>query len=120
VQASPLSHRAQDTSTIIAISIEPVPAGQMAPLLADAFELSRREREVLVLVLRGNSVEEMARSLFISHHTVRDHLKSLYAKTGTTSRAELSARVLTTLEEAGHRMETTPGPRLSRALIPGR
>lgn len=108
VQASPLSHPAQDTTPLVAVIIEPVPPGQVAPLLADAFELSRREREVLVLLLRGYSVEEMSRSLFVSQHTVRDHVKSIYAKTGATSRAELSARALTTLGDARHTMPATP------------
>lgn len=100
VQASPLSRPCGGSSPLVAVIIEPVPAGQVAPLLADAFELSRREREVLVLLLRGCSVEEMSRSLFISRHTVRDHVKSIYAKTGASRRAELSARVLTTLGDA--------------------
>lgn len=103
VQASPLSHSgpADSTSGLLALTIEPVPAGQVAPLLADAFELSRREREVLALLLRGCTVEEMSSSLFISRHTVRDHVKSIYAKTGASSRAELSSRVLTTLWDSG-------------------
>lgn len=43
-------------------------------------ELSVREHEVLDLLLAGMGVRSIARELFISAHTVRNHLKHLYAK----------------------------------------
>ena len=51
--------------------------------------LSPREREVLLLLDRGLTTAAMADELGISPHTVRDHLKHLYRKTGTTGRSEL-------------------------------
>lgn len=50
--------------------------------------LSEREREVLSLVARGLRANEAAVILKISHHTVRDHLKSIYRKLDVSSRAE--------------------------------
>jgi DNA-binding NarL/FixJ family response regulator len=50
--------------------------------------LSEREREVLSLVARGLRANEVATLLKISHHTVRDHLKSIYRKLDVSSRAE--------------------------------
>jgi len=50
--------------------------------------LSGREREVLSLVARGLRATEAAGILGISHHTVRDHLKSIYRKLDVSSRAE--------------------------------
>jgi DNA-binding CsgD family transcriptional regulator len=35
----------------------------------------------------------MAAALFISEHTVQDHLKSIAAKAGTRTRRELLARI---------------------------
>jgi DNA-binding CsgD family transcriptional regulator len=51
--------------------------------------LSPREREVALLVIQGLTTAAMAESLGISPHTVRDHLKHLYRKTGSGSRGEL-------------------------------
>lgn len=50
---------------------------------------SKREREVVSLVLRGNNVPAIARKLYISENTVRDHMKSIYRKAGIHSRQEL-------------------------------
>jgi DNA-binding CsgD family transcriptional regulator len=54
-----------------------------------AAELSVREREVLDLFLSGLGVTSIARELFISAHTVRNHLKHLYAKLQVTCQDEL-------------------------------
>jgi DNA-binding CsgD family transcriptional regulator/PAS domain-containing protein len=51
--------------------------------------LSPREQEVLLLVGRGLTTAAMAEELGISPHTIRDHLKHLYRKTGTKGRNEL-------------------------------
>ena len=51
--------------------------------------LSPREQEVVTLLAEGLTTVAMAERLGISPHTVRDHLKNLYRKTGTNSRSEL-------------------------------
>jgi DNA-binding CsgD family transcriptional regulator len=51
--------------------------------------LSPREQEVLQLLGRGLTTAAMADELGISPHTIRDHLKHLYRKTGTKGRNEL-------------------------------
>lgn len=50
--------------------------------------LSAREREVLSLVARGLRAGEVAHTLAISPHTVRDHIKAIYRKLDVSSRAE--------------------------------
>ena len=50
--------------------------------------LSARETEVLSLVARGLRAAEVASTLGISPHTVRDHIKSIYRKLDVSSRAE--------------------------------
>jgi DNA-binding NarL/FixJ family response regulator len=44
--------------------------------------------------LRGATKNEIARTLMISRHTVKVHVKAVYAKLNVTSLAELSARPL--------------------------
>lgn len=51
--------------------------------------LSPREMEVLSLLMAGVRVPAIADHLEISHHTVRNHLKSTYRKTGIAGQAEL-------------------------------
>jgi len=59
-----------------------------------AYGLRERERDVVGLVLRGDSNRSAARALGISEHTVKEHLKSVFAKVGVFSRSELAARLL--------------------------
>jgi DNA-binding CsgD family transcriptional regulator len=51
--------------------------------------LSKREKEVLQLVLQGKSNKQIALSLDISVRTVEFHLKNIYAKFQVSSRIEL-------------------------------
>lgn len=53
--------------------------------------LSERERDVFALVTSGLSYAQIAKDLFISRSTVSFHLSRIYAKTGVTSRHELTA-----------------------------
>jgi DNA-binding CsgD family transcriptional regulator/pimeloyl-ACP methyl ester carboxylesterase len=50
--------------------------------------LTRREREVLGLVVEGATNAEIAERLFISINTVTRHLTHIYSKTGTKRRAD--------------------------------
>lgn len=52
-------------------------------------QLSKREKEVLRLVLQGKSNKQIALSLDISIRTVEFHLKNVYAKFQVSSRIEL-------------------------------
>jgi DNA-binding CsgD family transcriptional regulator/PAS domain-containing protein len=58
--------------------------------------LTRREEEVLGQLSKGLRTSEIAGRLGISPHTVRDHLKHLYRKTGTGSRSELLNQLAST------------------------
>jgi DNA-binding CsgD family transcriptional regulator len=60
------------------------------PAAAPSVELSTREREVLALVARGETDEQIANSLFISVATVRSHLDRIRDKTGCRRRPELT------------------------------
>ncbi len=57
------------------------------------FRLSGREREILDLVDQGYRVSTIAKSLFISPSTVRNHLSAIFRKVGVTNQAELLERL---------------------------
>jgi DNA-binding CsgD family transcriptional regulator len=75
----------------IALSVESARPETAAGLVLESYGLSPRERQVADLILTGHSTHEIARRLFLSPHTVRDHLKAIFIKTGTHSRGELVA-----------------------------
>ena len=55
--------------------------------------LTDREREVAALVLGGFRYRAIAEQLFISEHTVRNHLRSIFSKLQISSRVELAPYV---------------------------
>ena len=60
---------------------------------AGAFSaLTEREREILVLVARGMTNDEIGAELFISPATVKTHLARIMAKLGAHDRAQLVVR----------------------------
>ena len=59
----------------------------------DLDELTPREKEILQLLVAGERVPSIAKQLFISQHTVRNHLKSMYRKVEVGTQSELIHRV---------------------------
>lgn len=78
----------------LAVSLVSARSGDVFRLLAEAFALTAREKELAELLALGLSTKELAESLHISAYTVQDHLKSIFAKTGVSSRRELISRLL--------------------------
>jgi DNA-binding CsgD family transcriptional regulator len=105
---TPLLVRAPNSSRLAELPLDALDAHAIeaspAPTTADRLgldladmattPLSPRELEVARLVIQGMTVGEMAKELIVSENTVKTHLASVYRKTGTHGRAELSARVL--------------------------
>jgi len=56
--------------------------------------LSKREREVLILLAEGKSNQIIADELFIAEVTVRKHLRSIYQKLSVSSRTEAVRKAL--------------------------
>lgn len=61
------------------------------PTLARSSMLSRREREILGLLSRGLTTDEVADELNLSAHTVRTHVKNAMRKLEATTRAHAIA-----------------------------
>jgi DNA-binding CsgD family transcriptional regulator len=78
----------------VAVTVEEAGAGERLDLFARCTGLSPRETELLGLLAAGADTREVAARMFLSAHTVQDHLKSVFGKTGTRSRRALLARAL--------------------------
>jgi DNA-binding CsgD family transcriptional regulator len=76
-----------------AVIVEPAHPARIAPLLMSAYGLTEREQDVTRLVLQGDSTAEIAERLVVSAHTVQQHLKSVFDKTGVRSRRDLVGKV---------------------------
>jgi DNA-binding CsgD family transcriptional regulator len=76
-----------------ALVIEPAKASEIAPIIVQAYQLSAREQQIAGLISRGAATSEIAGLLYLSTHTVRDHIKSIFEKVGVASRGELVATV---------------------------
>jgi DNA-binding CsgD family transcriptional regulator len=57
---------------------------------AEKHEISKRESEVVRLICRGLSNQEISDNLFISLQTVKDHIHRIFVKTGVRNRVQLS------------------------------
>src|SRR5205814_748382 len=77
----------------------------------EAYDLSPRERQITQMIARGLSTGEMAQELYLSPHTVRDYVKSVFDKVGVSSRGELVARIFMEQHAGplGESMELAPG-----------
>jgi len=84
---------ADEAAERLSLVIEPVGPYELAEVIAEAYGLTAREREVARLVVAGNSNPEVASALSISVTTVQDHLKKVFGKLGVGSRHELTARM---------------------------
>jgi DNA-binding CsgD family transcriptional regulator len=77
----------------VAVIVEPAHPARISSLLMAAYHLTEREQDVTRLVLRGDSTAQIADGLGVSPHTVQQHLKSVFEKTGVRSRRELVGKV---------------------------
>lgn len=75
-------------------------------LIGQDLGISPREAELAALLTQGLELGQVAARLRISVHTARTHLKTIFAKTGCHSQAELIRRIL--CGPAGAVRATTP------------
>ena len=87
--------------------------------------LTRREKDVLQLLLDGRRVSSIARTLYLSPQTIRNHLKAIFRKLGAHSQAELldSLRAAQEAAATGLTRDVSRGPAgtppVPRSSVPG-
>jgi DNA-binding NarL/FixJ family response regulator len=80
------------TGSDIAVAIEPSSPAERLGVFTRCHALTPRESEVVEHLARGEDTRTLAASLHLSEHTVQDHLKAIFEKTGCRSRRALLAR----------------------------
>jgi two-component system, NarL family, response regulator LiaR len=69
---------------------------EMKKPTAPAFDLTDREKEILVLMVDGKANNEIAEKLVVSQSTVKFHVSNILSKLGVSSRTEAVAIALKT------------------------
>jgi DNA-binding CsgD family transcriptional regulator len=94
----------------LASLLERAETGRARAALSSAFDLTRREAEVLALLVQGKSNAMIARMLFIAPGTVRKHLERVYAKLGVVNRTEAAGRAFEVAGPAPGGRPAVPAP----------
>jgi DNA-binding NarL/FixJ family response regulator len=69
-----------------ASAVETAPRAVLAP----SAQLTKRERQILVLTAEGSSNAQVAQKLWVTEQTVKFHLSNIYRKLGVANRTEAS------------------------------
>jgi len=87
--------------SLLPSQVEPVPSNRHRALdaVTERYRISKREREVVELLLQGKTYKEIQDVLFISFNTVKNHAYNVYQKLGVKSRNQLVHVVLTEQDE---------------------
>jgi len=86
IEAAPLEG---DPDGKIAVTVRGAAPAETFDVLCRAYALTPRERDVVAALVAGLDTRAVTERLFISSHTVQDHLKSIFEKIGVHSRREL-------------------------------
>lgn len=94
VRAARIGDTSQQHDRNIAITIEAIAPSERLAVFALTSGLSPRETELLEYLATGSDTRNVAKQMFLSEHTVQDHLKSIFAKTSAHNRRTLLSRAL--------------------------
>jgi DNA-binding CsgD family transcriptional regulator/tetratricopeptide (TPR) repeat protein/TolB-like protein len=78
-----------------------VKSGDAFAACGDTYGITVREGEIIRLLLEGKGNKEITEALFISDHTVKNHIHHIYQKLGIKNRVQLVQCYRAVLEEAG-------------------
>ena len=65
----------------------------------DTFSITKREAEIIGLILEGKRAKDIERELFISYHTVKNHIHNVYRKLGVRNRMQILSLIQNHLKE---------------------
>ncbi|HEU5027362.1 MAG TPA: helix-turn-helix transcriptional regulator [Spirillospora sp.] len=88
IEAQPLG-----TGGDVAIVIQRATGPLLLPSFCDWYGITARERQIMQRLQHGSAPKQIARAFDLSVHTVNDHLKAIFRKTGTGGRDELMAAI---------------------------
>jgi len=92
--------------------------GQSAAQACEAKGLTKREREVLMWVIRGKTNGEIGTILGISIHTVCKHIEHVFLKLGAHSRVQAIHKILEVAQhEVNHADDQVEGGHPPRAEV---
>jgi DNA-binding NarL/FixJ family response regulator len=78
------------------VTIEEASAAERLELFSLAVALTPREHELVALLATGADTRTMAHRMHVSEHTVQDHFKSIFTKTGARDRVSVLSRAIGT------------------------
>ncbi|HLV59660.1 MAG TPA: LuxR C-terminal-related transcriptional regulator [Natronosporangium sp.] len=73
------------------VMLDAADPAELAPIIAEAYDLTDREQQIVRMIARGVGTAGIAQRLYLSPHTVRDYVKTILHKVGVSSRGELVA-----------------------------
>lgn len=82
-----------DDGSDIGVIVQPSRPAEIASIVGAAHGLTERESDVVVSVVAGHTNDEIAMLLRVSSYTVKDHLKSIYAKLDVRTRGEMTSKL---------------------------
>ena len=71
------------------VTIGPPAPAEVADILMRALELLPRVRKIAAAIVSGQDTRQTVRALEVSEHTVRQHVKAVFAKVGVHARDHL-------------------------------
>lgn len=83
----------RNAAGMLTLHVVDAPDRPLKDMLIEVFGLTEREAEMTTHLVDGHALAEIAAKMNISIGTVRQHLKSVFAKTGTRRQSELVLRV---------------------------
>lgn len=92
-RAARVESKLPPTERGIAVTIELASPTERRKLYARSHGLTPRETELLERLALGADTRTLARELYLSEHTVQDHLKSIFDKTNSRNRRTLLSRI---------------------------
>jgi DNA-binding CsgD family transcriptional regulator len=96
LQAARIGPEGSTDGPEIAVTIELASPADRADVFTRAHGLTERETDLVNHLLSGADTRDLARTLHLSEHTVQDHFKAIFAKTGARSRRQLVGQVVGT------------------------